>query len=172
MIKKEETGFTLIELMMVMVLIGILAVIGLHQFKIFRYKSHRTEALTNLDGIRVHELTFMAEEGYFLTSSWCPDTTPGPTPHKWTSGTNFDKLGFSPQGDPYYVYGVGGYPDDGVDDPYWIDNPIDSIAVAHDGKHNIAMEARGDINGNGIENKLILTEEPPGKVLNLNPTEF
>ncbi len=170
--RAKHWGFTLVELMLVMVIVGILAVIGLHEFKVLRYKSHMTEAFTNLDGLRMHELSHVAEEGYFYTASWCPDTVPGPLPHTWQEGTNFDKLGFSPQGKVYYVYGVGGYPDGGVTEPYWIESPIDSTAPTNDGKHNIAMETRGDIDGDGVESHLLLTEEPPGEIKNLTPGEY
>ena len=57
--KKNTKGFTLIELMIVVAIIGILAAIAIPNFLKFQAKSKQSEAKTNLKGI------YTAETGYF-----------------------------------------------------------------------------------------------------------
>ncbi|WP_414645174.1 type IV pilin protein, partial [Candidatus Deferrimicrobium sp.] len=49
--KKGKKGFTLIELMIVVAIIGILAAIAIPNFLRFQAKSKQSEAKTNLGGI-------------------------------------------------------------------------------------------------------------------------
>jgi type IV pilus assembly protein PilA len=56
---KGKKGFTLIELMIVVAIIGILAAIAIPNFLKFQAKSKQSEAKTNLKGI------YTAETGYF-----------------------------------------------------------------------------------------------------------
>jgi type IV pilus assembly protein PilA len=57
--RKNTKGFTLIELMIVVAIIGILAAIAIPNFLKFQAKSKQSEAKTNLKGI------YTAETGYF-----------------------------------------------------------------------------------------------------------
>ena len=56
---KNRKGFTLIELMIVVAIIGILAAIAIPNFLKFQAKSKQSEAKTNLKGI------YTAQTGYF-----------------------------------------------------------------------------------------------------------
>ncbi len=56
---RSKKGFTLIELMIVVAIIGILAAIAIPNFLKFQAKSKQSEAKTNLKGI------YTAETGYF-----------------------------------------------------------------------------------------------------------
>ena len=59
MTSKRERGFTLIELMIVVAIIGILAAIAIPNFIKFQAKSKQSEAKTNLKAI------FTAEKSYY-----------------------------------------------------------------------------------------------------------
>ena len=71
MLRRKEQGFTLIELMIVVAIIGILAAIAIPNFLQYQLKSKQTEAKTNLGGIRTNEVAFAGERGCFLaTPQW------------------------------------------------------------------------------------------------------
>ena len=58
MLRKIAKGFTLIELMIVVAIIGILAAIAIPNFVKFQCRSKQSEAKTNLKAV------FVAQEGY------------------------------------------------------------------------------------------------------------
>lgn len=58
---KGEGGFTLIELMVVVAILGIVAAIAVPNYIRYMAKSRQAEARTNLGGIFVSELTFFGE---------------------------------------------------------------------------------------------------------------
>ena len=58
---KNEKGFTLVELMIVVAIIGILAAIAIPQFSKYRARAQNTAALTDLRNIRTDMEGFMAE---------------------------------------------------------------------------------------------------------------
>jgi type IV pilus assembly protein PilA len=63
---RNSKGFTLIELMIVVAIIGILAAIAIPNFLQYQMKSRQSEAKTNLGAIRTSELSFSGERGCFI----------------------------------------------------------------------------------------------------------
>ncbi len=107
---RKRSGFTLIELMVVVAIIAILAAIAIPQYRKFQLRSKTVEAKENIGAIVTAEEGFAAEHGQYAQCSAAPwGVTPGPTKHPWsvqTAGAGFDLIGFKPAGDVYYVYGV------------------------------------------------------------------
>ena len=63
---KGQKGFTLIELMIVVAIIGILAAIAIPNFLQYQMKSRQSEAKTNLQAIKTSEVAFQAERGCYV----------------------------------------------------------------------------------------------------------
>ena len=63
---RKQEGFTLIELMIVVAIIGILAAIAIPNFLTYQMKSRQSEAKTNLQAIRTSEVSFQAENGCYI----------------------------------------------------------------------------------------------------------
>lgn len=57
----NQSGFSLIELMIVVVIIGILSTIAVPQYQNFQKKAKQSEAKSNLSGLYMSEKTFQAE---------------------------------------------------------------------------------------------------------------
>lgn len=62
---KGQKGFTLIELMIVVAIIGILAAIAIPNFLRYQAKSRQSEAKTNLGGIFVAETSYFGEQSRY-----------------------------------------------------------------------------------------------------------
>ena len=72
---RNKKGFTLIELMIVVAIIGILAAIAIPNFLKFQAKSKQSEAKTNLKGIYTAETGYFGENnsyGTFPQANWEP----------------------------------------------------------------------------------------------------
>jgi type IV pilus assembly protein PilA len=115
--RKSEKGFTLIELMIVVAIIGILAAIAIPNFIRFQLKSKSSEGKVNLAAIRTAEEGYMAEYGTYVGAALTPAALPGASKDPWAiigaAGANFDTLGWSPEGNVYFQYGVA-IPTDGT----------------------------------------------------------
>jgi type IV pilus assembly protein PilA len=77
--KRGKKGFTLIELMIVVAIIGILAAIAIPNFLKFQAKSKMSEAKTNLGAIYTGQLAYFGEQnsyGDFTAINWSPSGTP------------------------------------------------------------------------------------------------
>ena len=73
---KLKRGFTLIELMIVVAIIGILAAIAIPDFMKFQARSKQSEAKTNLKGIFTAERAWFGEKdtyASFSTAGWNPE---------------------------------------------------------------------------------------------------
>jgi len=80
----KKRGFTLIELMIVVAIIGILAAIAIPDFLKFQAKARQSEAKTNLASIATSEIAYFAEH-----NNW---------------GRTFGRVGWAPQGAAKYKY--------------------------------------------------------------------
>ena len=65
---RNEKGFTLIELMIVVAIIGILAAIAIPNFMRYQAKSKQSEAKVNLGSIYTSEVTYQAERDTFVAT--------------------------------------------------------------------------------------------------------
>jgi type IV pilus assembly protein PilA len=112
-VKKLHTrrgGFTLIELMIVVAIIGILAAIAIPNFLRFQLKAKSSEGKTNLAAIRTAEESFYAEYGVYISSDASPPTINNNTKASFSHpnpGEGFDELGWSPEGQVYFNYSAG-----------------------------------------------------------------
>jgi len=95
----NRKGFTLVELMIVVAIIGILAAIAIPNFVAMQYRAKRSEVPSNVDGIKTAELAYDAAfDTYIQESSFQPDSSPGKKQRDWQPGSAFDTLGWGPDG--------------------------------------------------------------------------
>jgi len=76
---RGKKGFTLIELMIVVAIIGILAAIAIPNFLKFQAKSKTSEAKSNLGAIFTGQISYFGEQnvyGSFPQINWSPTGTP------------------------------------------------------------------------------------------------
>lgn len=114
---RSRGGFTLVELMIVVALIGVLASIAIPAFVTYQARSRRAEAFTNLSSLARSYKGYSAESGVFpdmFTESGelqLPDFTTyglGTAKMPWDNPTQsfFDIVGWQSDGDVFYSYEV------------------------------------------------------------------
>ncbi|MBI1860867.1 MAG: prepilin-type N-terminal cleavage/methylation domain-containing protein [Deltaproteobacteria bacterium] len=86
-IPKNKQGFTLVELLIVVAIIGILSTVGIPTFKKMVQKSKKSEAKVALGGLYTAEAAFFSEYGAY--------------------GNYLDKIGFEMSGGGGTVYSMG-----------------------------------------------------------------
>jgi type IV pilus assembly protein PilA len=105
----RKGGFTLIELMIVVAIIGILAAIAIPNFLRFQLRSRVGEGKTNIAAIRTAEESYNAEYGVYVAAVAAPATPATPTNSKrdWpATAPGFTTVGWFPEGEVYYNYAV------------------------------------------------------------------
>jgi type IV pilus assembly protein PilA len=110
---RNRKGFTLVELMIVVAIIGILAAIAIPNFLNFRLKAKTSEAKSNLGAIRLTEVAYVSEWNYYVgNQEYTPilDRTNVPDKTLWVTTTRFSLLGFAPEGKVFFSYQLLGTP--------------------------------------------------------------
>lgn len=90
---KNQKGFTLIELMIVVAIVGILAAIAIPNFLNYQAKSQQAEAKANLGAIFTNMTSYAAEN---------PNTGAG----AGYAGATFARIGFATSGTTRYTYSL------------------------------------------------------------------
>jgi type IV pilus assembly protein PilA len=125
---RKQEGFTLIELMIVVAIIGILAAIAIPNFLQYQMKSRQSEAKTNLQAIKTSEVAFQAERGCYIGIAQegvvAPVANTKTVPFTWGNGLaptapgalwcqaagvfggTFADIGFKATGNVNFRYGV------------------------------------------------------------------
>jgi len=126
---RRKSGFTLIELMVAVALIGILAATAVTSFQLYQLRSKRSEAKVNLAALRTSQLAYFHEAGSFVRALQSPGLAGHPTYFKanWKlgdgffpnpgepPGDGFQHLGWEPEGPTFFDYdtntvlGSGGF---------------------------------------------------------------
>src|SRR3954466_2215619 len=92
--RRAAAGFTLVELLAVVVITGILAVAGVTIFRRQMLASQGSEAVSVMQAIRSAEEAYLAENHVYLNvsvvsggTSWYPNTTPNQSVYAWPQAT-------------------------------------------------------------------------------------
>jgi type IV pilus assembly protein PilA len=105
----SKKGFSLVELMIVVAIIGILAAIAIPNFLTMQLKAKRGEVPGNVDGIKTSEVSYDAAFDGYLNAGVSPRSTLDKTAVAWTpADANWTSLGWSPDGEVRGNYAVTG----------------------------------------------------------------
>ncbi len=148
-LRKNQNGFTLIELMIVVAIIGILAAIVIPNFQNYQFKVKTVEAKSNLGSIRTLEEAYRTENDSYLVCAANPVAVPGASKAVWGFPANFITIGFEPIGMVYYQYSVAA--------------GIATIATT------FLTTATGDLDSTGALSQGIFTLDESGLFLDTNP---
>ena len=111
---RNRGGFTLIELMIVVALLGLLAAMAIPNFIRYQARTRRSEAFANLASLARSQTAHRAEWDEFVDSG---NAYPDPTlyndgvlsavkmPWEADAEAAYERLGWEPEGQVYYSYG-------------------------------------------------------------------
>jgi len=134
--RRSRKGFTLVELMITVAIIGVLASTAITVFRTQQLKSKRTEAMTNLEALAKMQKAHYGEFGIYTTTVAMPAGSLTPSKRQWdaASDTAFGAVGFKIEGGVFYSYDI------------WGDAPSGACCT---GGGCFTAAAYGDVDGDG-----------------------
>jgi len=147
LIRNNQKGFTLIELMIVVAIIGILAAIAIPNFLSYQLKAKTAEAKTNIGSIKTSQEAFKAEYDFYVICAANPAPgTIGPGKQAWgvpAAGTGWPEIGYAPASNVYYSYEAN------------VAGPVPAAAILGIAAANygnaLGIAAVGDLDGDGAD---------------------
>ena len=141
---RRRQGFTLIEVMLVVAIIGVLASVAIPSFRGYQWKAKRTESLTNLGALAQSQKSYSAlNDSYFGVAHAEPGSSlaapnDAPSERQRSSASikgAFGPLGWAPEGQVYYDY----------------DSNVNGLAGTGCACSNcFTLTAYGDVDGDGL----------------------
>jgi type IV pilus assembly protein PilA len=135
----KKSGFSFIELMIVIAVIVFLATLAVPNFMRFLAKAKRTEAFVNLTSIYAAEKSYWAEHGHYSTML-CGEGGIGWKPEGYTSGGKQERF--------HYTYGFPGAEGKNFFTGR-LEAGVGSLGVAKADEKNFIVVAAADIDGDG-----------------------
>lgn len=136
-------GFTLIELMLTVGIVGLLATLAIPTMMRFQLRAKASEVRVNLAAIREGQETYFAENGAYVSAVPVLPLSIGPVKEPWvlseTDVHGFNEIGWMPEGKLHFQYGA-----------------------KTNGELAYTLEARSDIDGDGIYNSWSYVKPIPG----------
>ena len=105
----RQGGFTMVEMMIAVAIIGILASVSIPAFQNYQNRSRRAEAFSNLAGLAKLEKSYFSEySAYARVGISQPAGTLGSNKLVWDPAAEaaFSTVGFHPDGAVFYAYDV------------------------------------------------------------------
>jgi prepilin-type N-terminal cleavage/methylation domain-containing protein len=124
---RAKSGYTLIEMMVVVAITGVLTALAIPAFNGYMQRGRAAEAVTFLGVIKLREEAYRSEFGAYLgsgnalsafstTSNWMPTANvSGTDTRPWATNSVFTAIGAKPDGAVRFAYAiVAGSPADGA----------------------------------------------------------
>lgn len=152
---QTRSGFTLLELMITVAIVGILSALAIPAFISYRYRAQAQEAIDFLGIIKLRQESYRAEFGQYCdvntphpaTGSGANGAPKGDEDLRWNpSPTNWLQLGATPsQGSVRFQFDVRAYtpPDVPSPNPWGFESPSTDFIYA--------ATAVGDLDGDGTQ---------------------
>jgi len=137
---KRETGFSLVELMIVVSIIAFLSVIAIPGFFKFLAKAKRAEAYMNLGSIYTSQKAYWAEHGKY-SSDLSGSGGIGWKPEGYSAGGKNENF--------YYTYGFGSGAEGRNYFTGKLETPHMHLSMTNAGEKGFVVGAAGDIDGDG-----------------------
>lgn len=147
---KHIRGFTLVELLITVAILGILAAVAITAYGVYIRRAHNAEATSLLSDVRIKQEAYRATFHRYqnLGQAWIPSGDPGPSTRAWPAPTDataaiWRQLGVTPNGAVYFSYsGEAGEPGTAPEDS-------DYSAAEYKNDFWYGAKAVQDLDGNG-----------------------
>jgi len=152
----KKSGFTLIELMIVVAIIAFLAVVSVPSFTRFLAKAKRAEAYMNLSSIYAAQKAYWAENGKYSSVLNGPGGI-GWKPEGYTGGGAQEKF--------HYTYGFANGAEGAAYFTGKLGSPSSNLSLAKADANSFIAVAAGDIDGDGEQDILTVDENNNIKII-------